>query len=80
MAQAYLRDGAAMVRWLAWLDEKIAHGYEITEYEAAYRLEVFRSDMQYYQGPAYESISASGPNAGMCPFFFLSLFDFRLNY
>lgn len=64
MARAYLRDGAAMVRWLAWLDEKIAHGYELTEYEAAYRLEVFRSQGQFYEGPAYESISATGPNAG----------------
>lgn len=61
----HLRDGAALVRWFAWLDEKIGHGYEITEYEAAYRLEVFRSEAQFYQGPAYESISATGPNAAL---------------
>ena len=62
--RAYLRDGAAMVRWYAWLDEKIAHGYEITEYEAGQRLTEFRSRSELYQGLAYENISASGPNAG----------------
>jgi Xaa-Pro aminopeptidase len=61
---AYLRDGASMVRWYAWLDEKIAHGYEITEYEAAHRLTEFRSRSELYQGLAYENISACGPNAG----------------
>lgn len=62
--RAYLRDGAAMVRWYAWLDEKIARGYEITEYEAAQRLTEFRSREELYQGLAYENISACGPNAG----------------
>ncbi|KAJ2967054.1 hypothetical protein NUW54_g13624 [Trametes sanguinea] len=38
LRNAYLRDGAAYVRWLAWLDEKMQQGYEITEYEAAWRL------------------------------------------
>ena len=34
---AYLRDGVAYVRWLAWLEQKMAQGYDITEYEAAWR-------------------------------------------
>lgn len=62
--RAYLRDGAAMVRWYAWLDEKIAHGFEINEYEAAQRLTEFRRRTELYEGPAYEAISAAGPNAG----------------
>ncbi|KAF8532523.1 hypothetical protein JB92DRAFT_3080697 [Gautieria morchelliformis] len=62
---AYLRDGASMVRWYAWLDEKIAHGYEITEYEAGHRLTEFRSRSELYQGLAYENISACGPNAAL---------------
>lgn len=61
---AYLRDGAAYVRWLAWMDEKMAQGYEITEYEGAWRLTEFRRENKYYKGLAYENISATGANAG----------------
>ncbi|KAG9050599.1 hypothetical protein FS837_004124 [Tulasnella sp. UAMH 9824] len=31
--EAYLRDGAAMVRWFAWLDEKMAQGEPPSEFE-----------------------------------------------
>ena len=61
---AYLRDGAAYVRWLAWLDSKMQQGYDITEYEAAFRLTEYRRKNKHYMGLAYENISASGPNAG----------------
>ena len=61
---AYLRDGAAYVRWLAWLEQKLNQGYDITEYEAAWRLTEFRRQLPNYQGLAYENISASGENAG----------------
>lgn len=65
MARAYLRDGASYVRWLAWLENKLSEGYEVTEYEAAWRLTEFRKPNKHYWGLAYENISASGPNAGM---------------
>lgn len=61
---AYLRDGVAYVRWLAWLEQKMSEGYDITEYEAAWRLTEFRRDGKNYRGLAYQNISASGPNAG----------------
>lgn len=63
-ARAYLRDGAAMVRWYAWLDEKMVRGYEVTEYQAAHRLTEYRAREELFHGLAYENISASGPNAG----------------
>ncbi|KAI0820086.1 Creatinase/aminopeptidase [Trametes gibbosa] len=65
LRNAYLRDGAAYVKWLAWLDEKMAQGYDITEYEAAWRLTEYRRRNKYYMGLAYENISASGPNAAL---------------
>ena len=61
---AYLRDGVAYVRWLAWLEQKLQQGYDITEYEAAWRLTEYRRKNKHYMGLAYENISASGPNAG----------------
>jgi Xaa-Pro aminopeptidase len=65
LKSAYLRDGVAYVRWLAWLEYKLGQGYEISEYEAAWRLTEFRRMGQHYKGLAYENISASGPNAAL---------------
>jgi len=61
---AYLKDGAAMCRWFAWLDHKFRNGFEVTEWEASEKLNDFRREMPLYAGPAYETISATGPNAG----------------
>lgn len=52
------------VKWLAWLEHKIQQGYDITEWEAAWRLTEYRRQNKHYWGLAYENISASGPNAG----------------
>lgn len=66
LRNAYLRDGAAYVRWLAWIEQKIQQGYDITEYEAAWRLTEYRRKNKHYMGLAYENISATGANAGEC--------------
>ena len=65
MKAAYLRDGVAYVRWLAWLEYKMSQGYDITEYEAAWRLTEFRRMGKNYMGLAYENISATGKNAAL---------------
>ncbi|KAF9050549.1 peptidase M24, structural domain-containing protein [Panaeolus papilionaceus] len=65
MRRAYLRDGAAFVKFLAWLEAKFAEGFDITEWEAAFRLTEFRRKNKNFMGLAYENISASGPNAAL---------------
>ncbi|KAF9237430.1 Creatinase aminopeptidase [Melanogaster broomeanus] len=65
LRRAYLRDGVSYVKWLAWLEHKIHQGYDITEYEAAWRLTEYRRQNKHYWGLAYENISASGPNAAL---------------
>jgi len=65
LLRTYVRDGAAFVRFLAWLEQKIMDDYEITEYEAAWRLAEYRRMGMTYMGLAYESISASVPKC--CP-------------
>ena len=72
MRSAYIRDGVAMVRWFAWLDQKYSRGYEITEWEASEKLNLFREDelrapdeTQMYVGMAYENIVATGANAAL---------------
>ena len=65
LRNAYIRDGASFVRWMAWLEEKFTRGYHVTEWEAAFRLDEFRRRSENYVSPAYESISATGPNAAL---------------
>lgn len=65
LRKAYLRDGASYVRWLAWMEDKFSKGYVITEYEAAQRLTEYRRKNEYYEGLAYENISASGRHAAL---------------
>lgn len=65
LKSAYIRDGVAFVRWLAWLEYKMSQGYVITEYEAGWRLTEFRRMGKNYRGLAYENISATGANAAL---------------
>ena len=67
------------VKWLAWLEHKIYQGYDITEWEAAWRLTEYRRQNKHYWGLAYENISASGPNAGE-PFVRYVLYLFLMTF
>ncbi len=61
---AHLRDGAAVVRFLAWLDETAGSG-QIDEVEAAGKLESFRADTGELKEISFDSISAAGPNGAV---------------
>jgi len=67
MHAAYRRDGAAWVRWAAWLEEAIVHkGKAIDEWTAAKELHRLRTQDPLYAGTdAYPSISASGEDAAL---------------
>ncbi|PWZ03272.1 Creatinase/aminopeptidase [Testicularia cyperi] len=63
---SHIRDGAAWVRWAAWLEEQVkVKGAKITEWEAAVRFQQIRSGQPLYAGESYDAISASGPNAAL---------------
>ncbi|EPQ28342.1 uncharacterized protein PFL1_04169 [Pseudozyma flocculosa PF-1] len=63
---AHLRDGAAWVRWAAWLEEEVkVKGHRVDEHAAAVEFQRIRSSMPLYAGEAYDAISASGPNAAL---------------
>lgn len=62
---AHLRDGAAMVRFLAWLDREIEAGTPLTEIDAAIALENFRAETGALVDISFPSISAAGPNAAL---------------
>jgi len=66
LRHAYLRDGAAWVKWAAWLEEAMRRGATITERQAADELARLRAADPLFAGmQAYDAISAAGPNAAL---------------
>jgi Xaa-Pro aminopeptidase len=61
---AHKRDGAAMARFLAWLDREAEKG-EVDEIAAARRLETARSETQALKEISFDTISGSGPNGAV---------------
>ncbi|MCP4329409.1 MAG: aminopeptidase P family protein [Alphaproteobacteria bacterium] len=61
---AHERDGAALCRFLAWLDEAAAAG-DVTEIAAAARLAEFRAGGEHYVGPSFDTISGAGANGAI---------------
>ncbi|OYU49502.1 MAG: X-Pro aminopeptidase [Rhizobiales bacterium PAR1] len=61
---AHLRDGAAMVRFLAWLDREAPKG-KITEIDTAIALEGFRRETGELVDVSFPSIAGAGPNAAL---------------
>jgi Xaa-Pro aminopeptidase len=56
MRQSHIRDGAAMCRFLCWLEGAVGSG-KITEISAADRLEQFRRAGEHFQGLSFNTIS-----------------------
>ena len=61
---AHIRDGAAMARFLAWLDMHSASG-RVDEIGAAVKLEEFRRDTGELKDLSFDSISAAGPHGAV---------------
>jgi Xaa-Pro aminopeptidase len=61
---AHLRDGVAMARFLAWLDE-VAESGRIDEIDAAMKLEECRRESGQLKDIAFDTISAVGPNGAI---------------
>ena len=58
------RDGAAVARFLAWLDRE-APGGGLDEIAAARRLETIRSETQALKEISFDTISGAGPNGAI---------------
>lgn len=65
MRNSHIRDGAALVRYFAWLEKEVTAGNKQTELSGAAQLEKFRSEMDLYEGLSFDTISASGPNGAI---------------
>jgi Xaa-Pro aminopeptidase len=64
MRKAHIRDGAALVRFLAWFESHAAGG-ELTEIDAAETLEGFRRATGCLSDLSFDSISGAGPNGAI---------------
>ncbi|WP_296417160.1 aminopeptidase P family protein [Pseudooctadecabacter sp.] len=61
---AHLRDGAAMVRFLAWLSEEAPKG-GLTEIDVVTALEGFRRDTNALRDISFETICGAGPHGAI---------------
>ncbi len=62
--RAHRRDGAALCRFLRWFDENGQTG-EVTEIDAAKKVESFREATNELQDLSFNAISSAGPNAAI---------------
>ncbi len=63
--KAHHRDGIALCRFLAWLDEEVSAGRPHDEGSVSDRLEAFRRELPELKDLSFGTISAAGPNAAM---------------
>ncbi|MEQ3745737.1 MAG: aminopeptidase P family protein [Henriciella sp.] len=63
-ANAHRRDGSAITKFLHWLDT-VAQSGEITEIDAALKLENFRNAFADLKDLSFETISGAGPNGAL---------------
>ena len=63
-AEAHLRDGAAMVEFLAWLDQEGPQG-GLTEIDVVKKLEGFRRATNALHDISFDTISGAGPNGAI---------------
>ncbi|HEY9163956.1 MAG TPA: aminopeptidase family protein P, partial [Magnetovibrio sp.] len=62
--RAHIRDGVALVRFLAWLEDAAPKG-GVTELSAARHLDGLRSENELFRGLSFPTISGSGPNGAI---------------
>jgi Xaa-Pro aminopeptidase len=69
MRQCHIRDAAAKISFLCWLEDTLRDtpdGKEtLTEYEAAQKLQQFREQQPDFVSLSFETISSAGPNGAV---------------
>jgi len=63
--ESHIRDGAAVSKFLAWIDREVSQGRLYHEGELADQLEAFRRELLHIQDLSFDTISAAGSNAAM---------------
>ncbi|KAI0462001.1 hypothetical protein LJB42_004606 [Komagataella kurtzmanii] len=61
---AQWKDGIALVRFFAWLEEYLLH-HKLTEYQSTQVLSKYRSEMANFRGESFATIASTGSNASI---------------
>lgn len=62
---SHIRDGAALCRYFAWLEEQLQSGAKVTESEGADKLSSYRQKLDHFRGESFTTISSTGPNGAI---------------
>lgn len=65
LKNAHVKDGAAMVKFQMWLEEKMAAGEAVTEVDVDEKLMALRGEQALNIGVSFDTIAAYGANAAM---------------
>ena len=65
MRDIHVEDGAAMERFLYWLEQSVLGGVEVDEWDASCKLGSLRAEIAGYRGDSFETISAYGEGAAL---------------
>ena len=65
LRKCHIKDGVALTKFIYWIKKNVGK-IELSETEAAEKLEEFRKAQEGYLGPSFSTISAYGANAAMC--------------
>lgn len=65
LRQTYVDDGAAVERFLFWLEHAVAERGGVSEWDASEYLTSLRAEIPGYRGNSFENISAYGANAAL---------------
>ncbi|KAI4501996.1 hypothetical protein M0802_002678 [Mischocyttarus mexicanus] len=65
MKAAHRRDAVALIKYFAWLEDKIKNKELVTEISGAEQLEKFRSKQEHYIGLSFATISSVGPHGAI---------------
>ncbi|KAK0259540.1 hypothetical protein LTR91_013157 [Friedmanniomyces endolithicus] len=66
MRQCHIRDGAALIEYFAWLEDKlITQKATLDEVKGADKLESIRSKHDHFVGLSFDTISSTGANAAV---------------
>lgn len=63
--QSHIRDGGALARYFAWLEEALEQGKTVSEWEGAEVLEGFRKELEGFKGLSFTTISGAGANGAI---------------
>ncbi|KTW27323.1 hypothetical protein T552_02307 [Pneumocystis carinii B80] len=65
MRNCHVRDGVALVKFFAWLEEFLKNGGVLDEVDAADQLESYRKEQAHFVGLSFPTISSSGKNGAI---------------